>query len=1033
MFNVLLCISSGHDWRLVVLAALVCLPANQAAFFLYGKALLPTSKRWIWLAMAGVVAGSGAWTTHFVAMLAFDTGLPVGYAPLQTIGSLFVVVIGATLGLLLASTAAAGPRRGVHAVAGGCVVGLSIVVMHYVGMSGYRTTGVVQWNADYVVASALVGAVLAGAALFVARPAVGPGRQVAAGGLLSLAIIGAHFTGMTAVTIIPDPSVIVPAALMSDPVVAAVAAAVAALILTMAISGAAFDAGSRGNLRRLREALDVMPEGLAFYDVSDRLVTWNARYADLFQAGGPTLAAGLPFSDLLARNVAQGVYPEAAGREAEWIAERLHARRSMTPSLTQQTAGERWLRINERRTADGGTVSVNVDITDLKRAEAAMAQARDKAEELARQAAVAETVAGLGHWRLDVRTQQVTWSAQMYRIYDFDVDTPLDANAIMAMTHPDDVAMAARVRRQLVTHDVSETVTTRVVRASGEVRFVAGRVCVERDPGGEIVAIIGTVVDVTDQKAAEAAVVESEGRFRRLAVNAPDIIAESGLDGVLTYVSPACLAITGYTPEELVGRTFVSLMEPEEGQKVLDMCKAVFASKGKLATWPVEFRARHKSGAELWLECKPTLVADPVTGRFTGLADVIRDIAPRKALEAQLRQAQAEAEAAAAVKGEFLANMSHELRTPLTSIIGFTGLAVAQPDLTDLTRNYVGQVADASRALLCTVNDILDFSALEAGRINIQPQPTSLAKLGRSTLDMFSPQAGAKNLGLVLDADLVDEDLVIAVDPDRIRQILLNLLGNAVKFTASGEVTLRTRYDRVAQVLGVDVVDTGGGVSRDKQDCLFKRFSQIDGSLTRAQGGTGLGLAICKGLVEAMDGEIGIESREGQGSRFWFRIPAPLAGPAKAEGATSSDQQLDLAGLRVLVVDDHRANRELARLFLAGAGVEISEAVDGEEAVQRACEQPYDLILMDVRMPRLDGPGALRRIRASQGPNAATPILAFTADADHASIKRLVATGFQNVVTKPLSPGVLINAVAQATASRQDWPAPVLEAISMGG
>jgi PAS domain S-box-containing protein len=1034
MFNVLLCISSGHDWRLVVIAALVCVPANLAAFFLYAKALVPASRRWVWLAMAGVVAGAGAWTTHFVAMLAFKTGLPVGYAPLATIGSLFVGVIGATLGLAVASAAATGPRRALNAIGGGLVIGLSIALMHYVGMVGYRTTGVLQWNAGYVVASVLVGALLAGAALLVARPAVGAKRLAAAGGLLSLAIIGLHFTGMTAVTIIPDSSITVPAALMSDPMIAAVAAAVSALILIMAISGVAFDAAARGNLRRLREALDVMPEGLAFYDVSDRLVTWNARYADLFQADGAALTVGLPFSDLLARNIAQGVYPEAVGREAEWIAGRLAARWGMTPSLTQKTAGERWLRITERRTADGGTISVNVDITDLKGAEAAMAQARDKAEELARQAEVAETVAGLGHWRLDVRTQQVTWSAQMYRIYDFDMNTPLDANAIMAMTHPDDAAMTARIRRQLATDDVSETATTRVVRANGEVRFVSGRVCVERDAGGEIVAVIGTVVDVTDQKAAEAAVVESEARFRRLAVNAPDIIAESGLDGILTYVSPACLAITGFTPEELVGRPFISLMEPEEGQKVLKMCQAVFASKGTLAAWPVEFRAKHKSGAELWLECKPTLVTDPLTGRFTGLADVIRDIAPRKALEAKLRLAQAEAEAAAAVKGEFLANMSHELRTPLTSIIGFTGLAVEQPDLTDLTRHYVGQVADASRALLCTVNDILDFSTLEAGRVNIQPQPISLAKLSRSTLDMFSPQAGAKNLRLVLDADDADNDLVISVDPDRIRQILLNLLGNAVKFTASGSVTLRTRYDRVAQVLGVDVVDTGEGVSRDKQDCLFKRFSQIDGSLTRAQGGTGLGLAICKGLVEAMNGEIGIKSHEGEGSRFWFRIPAPLASLAKADGARLADQRLDLVGVRVLVVDDNPANRELARLFLMAAGVEISEAADGEEAVQRACEQPYDLILMDVRMPRLDGPGAVRRIRSSQGPNVATPILAFTADADQDSIRRLLAMGFQNVVTKPLSPGVLINAVVQATASGQDRPPmPVLAAISESG
>jgi PAS domain S-box-containing protein len=771
--------------------------------------------------------------------------------------------------------------------------------------------------------------------------------------------------------------------------------------------------------------------------------------------------------------------------------------------------------------------------------------------ERARFERLANAVAGVGYWRLDVATRRITWSDQMFFTYGLvpGAEPPLDA--AMAMAHPEDRAAAdGRVARALETGQGWTDGLTRIIRPDGETRYVEGRGICEHDETGAVTAVVGTMVDVTERKraelavaeadaerkvnielfenafdyaaigmalvgldghflkvnpafcdlvgygpsemlaldfqtithpddletdldylaqltagqissyqmekryiradrsvvsvslsvsmvaeadgkprhfvaqvqdltarkAAEAARVESEQRFRRLAVNAPDMITESTLDGVLTYVSPASLAVTGFAPEELVGRPSSSIMHPEDAAKVLEMCRAVFASKGKLAAWPVEFRAKHKDGRDLWMECKPTLNVDPVSGRFIGLNDVVRDITTRKALEAELRQARAEAEAGAAVKGEFLANMSHELRTPLTSIVGFTRLAAEQADLQGLTRNYVERVGEASRALLCTVNDILDFSQLEAGQVSFQPEPTSLSQLSRATLELFMPQAGAKDLDLALDSEAETSELALMLDPDRIRQILLNLVGNAVKFTDAGGVTLRTRYDQKAARLSVEVIDTGPGIPPEKQALLFKRFSQVDGSLTRSHGGTGLGLAICKGLVEAMGGEIGAESRVGGGSRFWFSIPAPKGVLPSASAGGAGAEQPTFSGIRVLVADDHPANRELARLILAGVGAEVSEAADGVEAAEMASTWPYDVILMDLRMPNLDGQGALRKIRGEPGPNDATPILAFTADADAANAESLAAMGFQDVVGKPLEPVALIVAVARATA-----------------
>ncbi|HEY4029311.1 MAG TPA: MHYT domain-containing protein [Caulobacteraceae bacterium] len=893
MFKVLLCVQSEHNIWLVGLAALVCLAATQATFYLYSKVpSFPRWRRWAWLAMTGLVAGSGIWTTHFVAMLAFETGLPTGYDAIPTGFSLLVAVVSTAAGFAIASEDSLPLSRTVRAVAGGLAVGLGITFMHYVGMLGFRTAGHVRWDAAYVAGSVALGALLASPSLVIATPGDGWGRRVTAGLVLMGAIVAMHFTGMTAVTIVPDAAVVSPSHLLPASILIACATAVAALIMVTAIGGVAFDTATRnGSLRRLRQALDVMPDGLAFYDASDRLVAWNAQYEELCLAAGVPLRQGLPFAELLEAEVSHGAYPDARGRKTEWLAEREAVWRGERDSVTHHTAWGRWLRITDRRTVDGGTVTVSVDITDLKAAELDMTESRNRAEEMARRAEAAENVAGLGHWRTDLRTRAVTWSPQMYAIYGLDPGKPFDLGEVTGMTHAEDkAAQAARLDRwsligdQDADCDRQEEYILRIVRPDGEVRALDAKSSVERDRTGAVTHIIGAVVDITDQKR----------------------------------------------------------------------------------------------------------------------------------LEADLRHARAEAEAALAVKSEFLANMSHELRTPLTSIIGFTNLAVGQPDLPDIARSFIERVRDASQALLCTVNDILDFSKLEAGQASIHPAPTDLGELCRSTLQLFTPQAGAKDLDLVYDGPEAGE-LVLSLDPDRIRQVLLNLVGNAVKFTPSGEVCLSVHYGAEDNTLAVQIADTGAGISSDKIGCLFQRFSQIDGSLTRT-GGSGLGLAICKGLVELMGGRIGVDSTPGAGSRFWFTLPASAAAIALPSAGQTDLTRLGALAVRVLVVDDHPANRQVASLFLSGIGAEVTEAADGEEAVALAAEWPYDVILMDLRMPRLDGPGALRRIRREGGLNDQTPILAFTADADHSMVDRLQDMGFDGMVPKPIDSGALMAAVAAATS-----------------
>ena len=586
-----------------------------------------------------------------------------------------------------------------------------------------------------------------------------------------------------------------------------------------------------------------------------------------------------------------------------------------------------------------------------------------------------------------------------------------------AITHPDDLAADLGLLGRLTTGQIpSYQMDKRYIRADGAVVWARLSVSMVTEPDGQPKHFIAQVQDQTAHRAAECALAQSELRFRRLADNAPDMIAESTLEGVMTYVSPACLATTGFTPEELIGRTFISLMHPEDGQAVLTMCQTVFASKGDVAPWPVEFRAEHKDGRPLWMECKPTLARDSETGLFTGLTDVIRDITTRKQLEADLRRTQTDAEAAAAVKGEFLANMSHEIRTSLTAILGFSGLLAERQGLDEVGRGHLQRVVTASQSLLSIVNDILNFSKLEAGCIDLAPRPVAPVEFTGDALNMFAPQADAKGLSLAFEVE-GEPPAYVALDPDKVRQILFNLIGNAIKFTAAGGVRLRLGYDLASAKLRVAIEDTGPGIAETDQSKLFQRFAQVDGSSTRRHGGTGLGLAICRGLVETMGGRICVGSTIGKGSIFSFDISAPIAeAPPSAE--ESEDACAPLDGVRVLVIDDNAVNRELARAVLESAGADVTLAEDGEAGAARAAAWPFDVILLDRRMPGLDGPETLRRIRSAPGPNDAIPILAFSADVD---LARLIGPGgFDDAIGKPVNPREMIQTVSRWT----EWSEP---------
>jgi PAS domain S-box-containing protein len=530
---------------------------------------------------------------------------------------------------------------------------------------------------------------------------------------------------------------------------------------------------------------------------------------------------------------------------------------------------------------------------------------------------------------------------------------------------------------------------------------------------------------IARRNALEAKLAATARDFQLLADHSSDVILRIDRDDTILYASPACRSL-GYQPADLVGRRRRELLHPDDAQRVTEMMDDLFDGEAVHPEDGREQRMRTVSGDWVWMEGANQIVRGD-DGTPIEAVTQLRDVSARKAMEEELRRKRAEAEAAANAKSEFLSNMSHEIRTPLTSIVGFSGLLEATPDLPPAARTYCSRIATASQTLLSVVDDILDFSKIEAGHIELDPQPFDPVRMVEETVELVLTQAQLKGLQVGIE-QLGPLPAAALADSARLRQVLLNLLTNAIKFTERGEVTISVGYQADAGGhLQIAVRDTGAGLSPEQRGKLFQRFSQADSSISRQHGGTGLGLAICKSLTELMGGTIGVESELGVGSTFWFAIAAPEAAPIEPQAA-QRDPDAAPAPARILVVDDVAVNRELVRAMLEVFGHQLTEAASGAEAVERAMQTRFDLILMDLQMPGMDGLAATRAIRANSEVNAATPIVALSANVMATHVEACQAAGMDDHIGKPITPGELLAKIGYWTSSPdrdEGWSAPL--------
>ncbi len=746
-------------------------------------------------------------------------------------------------------------------------------------------------------------------------------------------------------------------------------------------------------LQRLHLATEVAQLGVWEYSFSTRLFVFDEVERELF---------GLHDEAPITRErVRELIHPDDREATAQAMQRVIDGATQYESRFRVQRGDQvRWLRGLAHVERDGAgrpvrLVGVNWDITADVRSQRTLEDVNERLR-------IALSAVHASVWEYDAQTRRLQWDDRGPDLYGVDLNGHRQAWESVLSPH-----MATVTRERIYAHlkdptcqefDISYTIE-HPERGLRHIRSVARN---ERDHQGRLLRTIGLDMDITPQVQTAARAEELTQRMQ-LAITAAGIgVWSSRLPDTAVEWNEQQYQIFGVDPRsfQVTRAAWLERVHPDDRERLAQEIATVHLHATGVTS---EFRIVRPSGEVRHLRAVARSTRDEA-GNPTGTVGLTFDItAERKATEATQR-ARAAAEEANRLKSEFLANVSHEIRTPMNAIIGMTELALGGA-LPAREHDQIAKANAAARNLLAVLNDILDFSKIEAGKLDVERTAFSLPALVGGALDMVRLQADSKGLALDVRLEPSVPERVLG-DPTRLTQVLTNLLSNAVKFTERGRVDLRVLIlegsTASRPTVRFEIEDSGIGLSEEQQARLFEAFTQADASTTRRFGGTGLGLVISRRLLDLMGGRIGVRSTLGQGSLFWFQLPLDVDTREPAGDRVVLDAPPRLDGLRVLLAEDNPLNRELAMALLDRAGAQVTAVETGAEAVAAVQRQAYDVVLMDVQMPEMDGYEATRRIRALGGAAAQLPIVAMTANAMSGDRERSLAVGMNEHLPKPI-------------------------------